>query len=311
VGIDTYLVIPTPSPARAKLELEGGGDSVSHVGRDYLVLHKSDRYREVNASPETWGPRYAEELPSSIRKGLDRRGLLACPEVGQTFAAKTYSDEVRNHASPLWLPVRRPHRKLVKRLLLVALSPARERMVLEEPELVRELIEGRRTTPIPGSIEFDDCWIELQKVLFDCLWLSGIDDARCEALTPRAGLSLFEDRTIDSARLVRAERARVIAEWVLELPLDALARARRNGPSPASRSFPESLGSAEADDDEPLRTGSSRVAKKPPHSDQKLEAELQRLRGFYADLLSKGQAVLSIRFREEAAPKVPRTVPGD
>jgi len=296
VGVDTYLVIPASAPARAKRLLEDGGDRVSHAGGDYLVLYKGERFAEVSAAPEIWGPRYAEALPPSIRRGLDPRGLLACPEVGQGFEAATYQDEVQNQEPPLWLPVRRPRRKLVKRLLLVALSPARERMVLEEPELVRSLIENLGTTPIPSSIELDDCWIELQRILFDWLWVSGADDARAEALTPRAGLSLFEDRTVDSARLVRAEQARAIAEWVAALPPDVIARARGHGPSPASRNFPDSLGPAEADDHEPLRTGSSRRAP-PRHSDQQLDAELSRLRSFYAPLLGSGQALLSIRFR--------------
>jgi len=255
VGVDTYLVIPASAPVRAKRLLEDGGDQVSHVGDDYLVIYKGERFAEVSTAPETWGPRYAEELPPSIRRGLDQRGLLACPEVGQHFETTTYQDEVKNHEPPLWLPIRRPRRKLVKRLLLVALSPARERLLLEDPELVRGLIENLGTTPIPNSIEFDDCWIELQRILFDCLWVSGADDARAEALTPRTGLSLFEDRTIDSARLVRADQARAIAAWVAALQPDAIARARQHGPSPASKNFPDSLGPSEADDHEPLRTG--------------------------------------------------------
>jgi len=76
-------------------------------------------------------------------------------------------------------------------------------MLFQEPELVQELVASRATTVIPHSIEFGDCWIELQIALFDFLGAGMDDDPRTDALTPRAGLSFLENKTINSARLVR------------------------------------------------------------------------------------------------------------
>jgi hypothetical protein len=295
VGIDTFLVIPTGGNRRAERMRQD--DEVHHVGRDYVVLYKADRYREVERDPETWGPRYAAELPRWLRATLDPRGLFACPEVGQSFDAPTYADELATHATPLWLPARAPKRRKQKRLMLIALSPARRQMLLGEPDLVRDIVRDRATTTVPGSVEFDDRWIELQAALFDYAWAAGVEDVRAEALAPRTGLALYEDKVIDSARLVAAERAGAIAEWVATLPSDLVARVReRKSPSPASRNFPESLGSSEADDDEPLRPGPSRPSVRSRYVARDLDPELARLVAFYAELPS-GHGVLAIRFR--------------
>ena len=296
MSIDTYLVIPVANPERAKRVLSEGGDDVTHIGRDYVVLYRPDLFANVKSSPEIWGPRYVQDLPPSIRRGLDPRGLLARPEVGQSFQAETYAKEVDSDESSLWLPLRRVARRRVKRLLLVALSPKREALLFERPELVRELITNRTTVPIPASIEFDDIWIELQRLLRDCLWLDKIDDVRADALAPRTGLSFLEDKDIDAARLVRSEQARSTAEWLATLTPEVVERARREPPSPASRNFPECLGSAEADDLEPVRSARSRRQRKV--SSAELDEQLRRLQAFYEDVQRTGRSVLSVRFRE-------------
>lgn len=168
--------------------------------------------------------------------------------------------------------------KKERRLILISLSPAREKILLEDPELVSEIVSERHTTPIPGSLEFDGRWIALQRALFDFLWQYGADDERAEALAPRSGPSIYDDGDIDAARLVPSERARAIAQWVTELPEDMLGRVARKGtPSPASRSFPEAA---------------------RPTDLATLAPELARLQTFYAELLRTRHAVLSIRFRE-------------
>lgn len=179
----------------------------------------------------------------------------------------------------------RAPRKNVRRLLLIALSPARERMLLSDPELVNELVEARQTTAIPGALEFDERWIDLQRALFDFLWEYGADDERAEALAPRKGKSLYDDEVVDVARLVPAEQAGRIARWVNELPPDMLARAeRRASPSPGSKSLPQKVAAEGI-----LKRSSSLAALAP---------ELERLKAFYAELLKTGRAVLSIQFRE-------------
>lgn len=182
-----------------------------------------------------------------------------------------------------------------RRLLLVALSAERERLLREDPQLVRDLVNARAQA-IPGALELED-WIALQRALFDYQWLSGSDDPRAEALTPRSGLGLYEDRLIDSARIVPADRSRAVAEWVTALPADCIERARQAPPSPASRGFPESLGSSEADDHEPLVEGTTVLDDVKREDPRKLAEALERLRAFYADILRTGRGVLAVRFR--------------
>jgi hypothetical protein len=296
LSVDTYLVVPVESPGRAARLLSAGGDDVTHVGRDYVVLFKGDLFAGVERAPDTWGPRYAEELPPSVRRRLDPRGLLARPEVGQAFAFETYAEAVDAEGPSLWLPVRRVRRKRRKRLLLVALSPEREAMLFEHPELVRDLISSRSTVSIPGAVEFDETWIDLQRLLLDCLWLELSDDARADALAPRSGLSFLEDETVDAARLIRADQARATAEWLATLTPERVDRATREPPGPASRRFPESLGAAPADDSEPIRRT---VRNKPAKvSSETLNRELQKLLSFYEAVGRLGRSVLSVRFRE-------------
>jgi hypothetical protein len=296
LGIDTFLVLPVGNPTSAARLLADGGDEVTRVGDDYVVLYKGDRFTEVEQSPEVWGPRYVQELPPSLRRGLDARGLLAIPEVGQSFESKTYAEVVEVAGPALWLPLRRARRSRRKRLFLVALSPERERMLLESPELVRELIASRAPEAIPGSLEFDEIWIELQRLIFDCSWLDQRDDERADALAPRSGLSFLEDESIDAARLVRADRARSTAEWLSTLTPEIVDRARKAPPSPASLRFPESLGATQADDHEPLRKNDRR--KRAKAASPELERELSRLSAFYEDVRRTGRSVLSVRFRE-------------
>jgi hypothetical protein len=188
--------------------------------------------------------------------------------------------------------------KLRRRLLLVELSAERERIMREDPELVRDLVNARAHT-IPGSLELED-WIELQRAFFDYQWLSGSDDPRAEGLTPRSGLGLYEDRNVDSARIVPADRSRAIAEWVLALPEDWLERVRQAPESPAARGFPQSLGASEADDGEPVVEGTTGSDPAKRYDTRKLNEALERLRGFYREILRSGRAVLAVRFRGSA-----------
>jgi len=182
-----------------------------------------------------------------------------------------------------------------RRLLLVALSAERERLLREDPDLVRDLVNARAQS-IPGSLEIED-WIELQRALFDYQWLSGTDDPRAEALTPRNGMSLYADRNVDSARIVPADRCRVIGQWVTALPEDCIDRAREAPWSPASRAFPQSLGVSEADDHEPIVEGTTVFDHGKRFDARKLTDALTQLRGFYREILRSGRAVLAIRFR--------------
>lgn len=166
-------------------------------------------------------------------------------------------------------------------MLLVSLSPTREKLLLEQPDLVDGILRERARTNIPGTIEFDDRFIELQSVLFDFAWKTGAAQAQAEALTPHGGELVYEDDTVEAARLLRAEQSRELARWVTSLPADLVAAVRRyESRSPATQSYAESQ--------EP--------GPRPPVPE--LEAELARLKRFYTELGRKGHSLLAIRFRD-------------
>jgi hypothetical protein len=186
------------------------------------------------------------------------------------------------------------------RVLLIGLSPAREKLLIDEPELVSTIVRERLKTAIPRSVEFDERCIELQRSLFDFAWKTGASEACAEALTPRGGTLIYEDETIDAARLVRTEQASVVAQWMADLPGDLIQIVRRyEQRSPVSRSYPDNLGSVPAPEAEQLREGVSvRPGSGARPAATELESELARLRSFYAELAKSKGALLAVRFRE-------------
>jgi hypothetical protein len=119
----------------------------------------------------------------------------------------------------------RPKKARMERVLLIALSPAREKLLLEEPELVSAIVHERAKTAIPRSVEFDERFISLQKALCDFASKSGMPQGQGEALTPRNGTLLYEDDTIHAALLVGTEQAHTLARWVAALPASFGARS--------------------------------------------------------------------------------------
>ena len=182
-------------------------------------------------------------------------------------------------------------------MLLVGLSAAREKILLESPEIVIDLVASSGEAKIPDSLEIEH-WVELQRVLFDGMILDGgsDEDRRADAVAPRGGLLLYEDKIIDGAKLVRASDVSRMAEWLAFLPTDIVAQVRalpKRGTSAAL--FPKSLGAAPADDDEPVRPGGRGRPALPAVA--AVQEELGRLTAFYENLRKHGKAVLSIRFR--------------
>ena len=191
MGVDTYLLIPTSSPARARRDFDES--ELVKVGRDYVVLYESERFATVREDPEAWGAEYHATLPRWLRRELDPRGLAAIPEAGRVPEESDYADALRAIAAPLFLPVKRSRAKTKprRRGLLVELSSNRERLLRADPELVRRLVSAvaERDRVVPDSIEVDG---------------GGLGRAL-------SGLPLYEDERVESARLLPVERVRAIA----------------------------------------------------------------------------------------------------
>jgi len=297
MGVDTFLVVPTTSVARARRAFADEEDTM-HVGADYVALYRPDPFSGVSADLARFGPQYARELPAWMKKELDPRGILVVPQVGQAFAEPTYADVVASAGAPLFLPIRVPRAARTKRrLLLVALSQNRRRLVEHEPSLVRKLVDDRAKRAIPGSLELDDVWIDLQKALFDVL--AGLDDPAAEVLAPRVGLPLYEDKVVELARLVPPGEVLARAAWLARLPVGAIERLPSGREeTPASRAFPGILGPCDADDDVCAATKPRAPGRrKRTRPAAELQHALERVRAFYAEHCAGGQALLAIRFR--------------
>lgn len=299
MGRGTYLIIPTPEPLRVKRALEGVPDDgvVPFTGRDFVVFACDDPFDAVQADPADWGPILAARLPRIAKAKLDERGMLACPEVGQTFSHDLYAEEVARNAAPLWLPTKAPPAKARRRereLLLVALSAQRTKLLLEEPALVAQILDAHLTGSLPRALGLDAGWIRLQQLFLEVDSRCGAEHAEAWPFHPRVGMPLYDDATIQSARLLSAEQVRPMALWLGALSEDAVASAAKSIKSPLALNFPLSLGLGAG----PLtkRATSSRT-QKPAARLGDFEHDLARVRAFYAQLLGDASGLLIVHYR--------------
>ena len=274
MAIDTYLIVPTGSRALAEELLRDHPDleDEAQLGEDFVALLQDERFTRVQRDPELWGETYLDLIPPACRTRLDKRGLLVVPDMGQSFDGVSF-EEVAAERGATWLPLK-PARasRRAKRVLLVHLSPNRQARLLRDPALAREIVSARADQPVPDALELDAVWVELQQLLVDHQKRSGAVDARSEAIAPKKGLPLYEDKTIDAALLVRAEQARATAEWVLALPADLAAH-------------------------QPRPAGGKQGKAGRPRDARVLDAALARLKAFYKLVHQQGCAILAIRFR--------------
>jgi hypothetical protein len=300
VSVDIYVIIPSRHPEKARRALDPEEAETTAVGRDYVALYYPDRFDEVKGDVERYGFELARSMPPSVRKGLDPRGIAAYPGVGQSFSDATYQSLLAHHGAPLWLPTERPSKKrrpATVKVLLIPISPKREALLMAHPDIVEGLVEKHLAEGMAGSLEIDD-WIELQRTLFDAMMIEGsaADDLRADAVFPRRGLPLYEDKIVDAAKLISADRVAATADWLASLPESTVSAVRAlTKRSPTALGFPDSLGPVPADDDAP--PNGTRLQSKPRPRDAAMQALFARLVSFYGELGRQSQAVLCIRFR--------------
>ena len=307
MGVDTYLILPTKNRETATELLRGNpelDDGTAKLGVDFIALYVADRFAEVTHAPDEHARRYLALLPVAMRRSLRERGVLVVPEVGQSFEGVRFAD-LESSDGARFLPLRSgPRRKGASGVLLVGLSKVREQLLVKEPELVKDLASMHREgAPIPGSILVAP-WVELQRLLYDALRVTGMPDGdRCaDAVVPHAGMPLYEDGVVDSAKLVRADVVAATASFLARLPADIVQQVRRlPRRSEAARRFPDSLGPVPSDDrtSGPLR---ERELAAPDHT---VEQALEQLCAMYRALAASQKALLSIRFSGQGG-AVPR-----
>jgi hypothetical protein len=298
LSVDTSIVIPSGNAVRARRALDPEDAETTTLGADYIVLYRPDRFVDVQGKFEQYGYALAREMPASIRKTLDGRGIAAYPEAGQSFRDADYRSLLVNHGPPLWLPTKRPRAKYSSgnpKVLLIPISATRKKMLIAHPEVVKALVKKHVAEGMADGLEIED-WVELQRALFDAVMIGGgsAEDLRADAVAPRGGLPLYEDKSIDSAKLLSATRVAATAHWLASLPESILATVRTLPQrSPVALAFPESLGTVPADDGH--RAGSKRARRLS--TSIPMQVVLDRLIEFYHELERHERGVLCIRYR--------------
>jgi hypothetical protein len=326
VSVGTYLILPIGSSPRLRAELDEQRDTgqLRHLGVDFVVLHHDLPYSELAEHAAERGPTWARDLLPGLRRALDRRGLAAVPEVGQSFADATYAVLVADE-SVVWLPQSRPKPEPTRGLprgigghsvLLVPLSPKRLVIVQQDPEMLDALVEA----DFPGlQFRVGPIWVELQRLLYDCIALDArhetaanaklTEDQRiqAEALTPSTGLTLFESAAVPACRLVSAERAARISGFLQRISSERLDESlRHRGSSLQGSLLPEG---AETNEERSRRRGTppdpNRLRKLKPHPldfHVVLRAAFEELRVFYNRCDTSSFSVAALRFKPRLSP---------
>ena len=293
MGIDTYLVIPVINPETAAKQWPSD-EEVIQRGADCLVVYCTERFRDVEASPEHWGPEYATSLPPAIRRNLDPRGLYAMAEVGQDYDGVCYAEIVAEGG--IWLPifVERPAKTdKERRLLLCTVSETQREALLEHPKTVRDWLKAKADSEDNDAVSLGPEWIALQQLLFEFLDTSDDNVPEEQVLPPKRGIPLYESRTIDRSRLTTATIAARLAKVVARVSLDDLRGLEVSRlKNPAARGFPQSLGSCPSDDHEDPPQDQAAVA---AHS---IEAALCKTRSLYRRAAENGLGILTIGYRQ-------------
>jgi len=289
--VDTYLIARASDPEAARDEFDPEHAETTRLGRDWISVFIPTAWVEIQRDPAHWGRELTRGVSRRVRAALDARGLAAYPEVGQSFEAPTFEALISLQGAPLWLPIaeRRMRRSREPRVLLVPASTKRASLLRANPTLPRDIIDEHRVTPMVGAHEIEK-WVALQRALFDAAAPGLAGETHNAAVWPTGGLPLYEDATIDAAKLFSAEDVAVIAGWLATLPSAALTTAAQ---SPRARAFPASLGTVPADDEVPSR----RSRKVREVTVAELDEALTALARFYGGCASRGDGVLAIRYR--------------
>ena len=116
--------------------------------------------------------------------------------------------------------MKRPSRsRRTTRLLLIAVSPARELLLRADPGLVKELVETHVSgKAIPGALEVSE-WTALERAFAERP--DGEGPGAIDAIAPRLGLPLYEDRDVEASRYLRSADVARVVDALRRLPPSA------------------------------------------------------------------------------------------
>jgi hypothetical protein len=171
-------------------------------------------------------------------------------------------------------------------VVLCSLSPKRRASLEAEPKLLRELLEARHESEIPGLVDLDNTWDALDRLL--CNRVEGT--ALADAVVARSGRKLKARGAFGEARLLEPERVVEVNEALAALPDDFVSKRFHmllgkevHGNFGQERSAP--------DDNKWLR---QKVEDARKAEIETLHGALGRLRKLYGDTARAGHALMSV-----------------
>ena len=169
-------------------------------------------------------------------------------------------------------------------VILCALSPARQKMLEEEPELLDEVLSSRKEVAIPGLVDLGDAWDALDRLVTG----GRPEGSLADAVLGRGGRPFGKGGAIGRPRLLTGERVAEISTALAALPTDVV---RQRYKSLAGKNVHGNYGqdAGEADDPAYLK---QKVKETADREIKELEGFLEALRDAYAKAAANGHAIV-------------------
>ncbi|MBI5160791.1 MAG: DUF1877 family protein [Micrococcales bacterium] len=169
-------------------------------------------------------------------------------------------------------------------VVLCALSPARQKMLEEEPELLDEVLSSRREVAIPGLLDLGNAWDALDRLVT----AGKLEGPLADAVLGRGGRPFGVRGAIGRPRLLDAKRVTEIATALDALPADVVRQrykllAGKNVHGDYAKDVPE------PDDPAYLK---QKVKETTDREIAELEAVFKQLRDTYAKAAAANHAVV-------------------
>lgn len=169
-------------------------------------------------------------------------------------------------------------------VILCALSPARQAMLEEEPDLLDEVLSSRREVAIPGLVDLGKTWDALDRLVTG----GKAEGPLADAVLGRGGRPFGKRGAIGRPRLLDAKRVSEVSAALEALPADAV---RQRYGSLAGKQVHGDYGKEVAEPDDPAYL-KQKVKETHDREIVELEAVLTTLRETYAKAAKSGHAML-------------------
>lgn len=169
-------------------------------------------------------------------------------------------------------------------VILCALSPARQAMLEEEPDLLDEILSSRREVAIPGLVDLGSTWDALDRLVTG----GKTEGPLADAVLGRGGRPFGKKVAVGRPRLLEAKRVGEIAAALELLPADVV---RQRFKTLAGKDVHGDYGKEVAEPDDPAYL-KQKVKETQDREIGELDKVLKTLRDTYAKAAKSGHAMM-------------------